>query len=357
MNIEKKKDFIINIIYLLIIAAIIYIVLKYALGWFLPFVIGFGIAFMLKPLINIITKKLKINRKIVAGVTVLIFYATVGALVTLLLVKIFIALKEVFIKLPSVYVNNIEPLIFELSNNVENLLGSLDPALVAAIEDMVSSLARSLGSIVSSISSGVVSFVSSTVTMVPSFFIILIFTIIASFFFAMDYVEITNFVTRQFSPKVNSILFEVKDYIVGTLFKFIKAYSIIITITFIELSIGLSILKIDNAITIALLIACVDILPVLGTGGIVIPWIFIELFKGNVGLAIGLTIVYVIITVVRNVLEPKIVGQEVGLNPLVMLICIFIGIRLFGFIGLFALPTMIIILKNLNDTGKIRVFK
>lgn len=357
MNIEKKKDFIINIIYLLIIAAIIYIALKYALGWFLPFVIGFGIAFMLKPLINIITKKLKINRKIVAGVTVLIFYATVGALVTLLLVKIFIALKEVFIKLPSVYVNNIEPLIFELSNNVENLLGSLDPALVAAIEDMVSSLARSLGSIVSSISSGVVSFVSSTVTMVPSFFIILIFTIIASFFFAMDYVEITNFVTRQFSPKVNSILFEVKDYIVGTLFKFIKAYSIIITITFIELSIGLSILKIDNAITIALLIACVDILPVLGTGGIVIPWIFIELFKGNVGLAIGLTIVYVIITVVRNVLEPKIVGQEVGLNPLVMLICIFIGIRLFGFIGLFALPTMIIILKNLNDTGKIRVFK
>ena len=357
MGVEKKREFIINVVYLIIIGAIIFITIKYALGWFLPFVIGFGIAFMLKPLINAITKKLKINRKIVAGITVLLFYATVGALLTLLSVKLFIALKEVFIKLPSIYGSTIEPLIFDLSNNVEDLLGRLDPTLVNTIEDMVLSLAESLGSIISSISSGVVSFVSSTVSMVPSFFIILIFTIISSFFFAMDYIKITNFITRQFSPKVSAILFEVKDYIVGTLFKFVKAYSIIISITFIELSIGLSILKIENAITVALLIACVDVLPVLGTGGIVIPWILIELFKGNITLAIGLTILYVTITVIRNIIEPKIVGQQVGLHPLIMLICIFLGVRLLGIIGLFALPTTVIILKNLNDTGKIKILK
>ena len=131
----------------------------------------------------------------------------------------------------------------------------------------------------------------------------------------------------------------------------------IITITFIELSIGLSIVRVENAITIALLIACVDILPVLGTGGIVIPWIFIELFKGNIPLAIGLTIIYVTITVVRNIIEPKIVGQQVGLHPIIMLVCIFIGARLFGFLGIFALPIMVIILKNLNDTGKIKILK
>ena len=357
MNVEKKREFIINVIYLLIISAIVYIAIKYALGWFFPFVIGFAIAFMLKPLINLITKKLKINRKVVAGITVLIFYATIGALFTLILVKVFIALKEVFIKLPDLYINSIEPLILQLANNTENLLVTLDPTLVQTITDMVSSLAKSLGSIVSSVSSGVVGFVSSTVTMVPSFFIILLITIISSFFFAMDYVNITGFITRQFSPKASSIFFDVKDYIVGTLFKFVKAYSIIISITFIELSIGLSILRVENAITIALLIACVDILPVLGTGGIVIPWIFIELFKGNVPLAIGLTITYVVITVIRNIIEPKIVGQQVGLHPLIMLVCIFIGVKLFGFLGLFVLPIMVIILKNLNDSGKIKIFK
>lgn len=357
MNVEKKREFIINIIYFLIIGAIIYITIKYALGWFLPFVIGFGIAFMLKPLINLITKKLKINRKIVAGITVLIFYATVGALFTLVLVKISIALKDVFIKLPNMYINNIEPLIFQLSGNVEDILVELDPALIQAIKDILSSIAESLGTIISKISSGVVSFISSTVSMVPSFFIIVIFTIISSFFFAMDYLNITGFITRQFSPKVSSIFFEIKDYIIGTLFRFVKAYSIIMTITFIELAIGLSILRVESAISIALLIACVDILPVLGTGGVVIPWIFIELFKGNVFLAIGLTIVYVVITIVRNILEPKIVGEQVGLHPLIILICMFVGVKLFGFLGLFILPIIVIILKNLNDSGKIKIFK
>lgn len=357
MNVEKKREFIINIIYLLIIGAIIYITIKYALGWFLPFVIGFGIAFMLKPLINLITKKLKINRKIVAGITVLIFYATVGALFTLILVKIFIALKDVFIKLPSMYINNIEPLIFQLSSNVEDILVKLDPTLIQAIKDMLSSIAESLGTIISKISSGVVSFVSSTVSMVPSFFIIVIFTIISSFFFAMDYVNITGFITRQFSPKISSIFFEVKNYIVGTLFKFVKAYSILMSITFIELAIGLSILRVESAISIALIIACVDILPVLGTGGIVIPWIFVELFKENIALAIGLTVIYVVITIIRNILEPKIVGEQIGLHPLIILICMFVGVKLFGFLGLFVLPIIVIILKNLNDSGKIKIFK
>lgn len=357
MGTEKKRDFIINVIYILIVGAILYITLKYALGWFLPFVVGFGIAFILKPLINLLTKKLKIKRKIVAGLTVLVFYATVGALFTLLLVKFGLVMKDLFTKLPSIYVNTIEPLIYELSTKAEDILVNLDPALLEAINQTIKSIADSLGSIISSVSSGAVSFITSTVSVVPSFFIIIIFSIISSFFFAMDYEKITSFVIRQFSPKGREIVLDIKEYIVGTLFKIVKAYSILICITFIELSIGLSILRVESAISIALLIACVDILPVLGTGGIVIPWIFIELFKGNTALAIGLTVIYVIITIIRNILEPKIVGEQIGLHPLIMLICMFVGVKFFGVLGLFVLPIIMIILKNLNDSGKIRIFK
>ncbi|VYU69180.1 sporulation integral membrane protein YtvI [Clostridium tertium] len=357
MGTEKKREFIINVIYLLIIGAILYITLKYALGWFLPFVVGFGIAFILKPVINLITKKLKIKRKVVAGLTVLVFYATVGALFTLLLFKLGLVMKDLFTKLPSLYVNTIEPLIYELAAKAEDILVNLDPALLDAIKQTITSIADSLGSIISSVSSGVVSFITSTVSVVPSFFVIVIFSIISSFFFAMDYEKITGFVMRQFSPKAREIVLDIKEYIVGTLFKIIKAYSIIISITFIELSIGLSILRVENAIAIAFLIACVDVLPVLGTGGIVIPWIFIELFKGNIFLAVGLTIIYVVITVIRNIIEPKIVGGQIGLHPLIILMCMFIGVKIFGFLGLFLLPIIVIILKNLNDSGKIHIFK
>lgn len=357
MGTEKKREFIINIIYLLIIGAILYITIKYALGWFLPFVIGFGIAFILKPLINLITKKLKIKRKVVAGLTVLVFYATVGALFTLLLFKIGLFLKDVFTKLPSLYLNTIEPIIYDLSFKIEEISINLDPALIDTIKQCITSIADSLGTIISRISSGVVSFITSTVSIVPSFFITVIFSIISSFFFAIDYEEITRFIVKQFSPKTREILLDVKEYIVGTLFKIIKSYSIIISITFIELSIGLSILRIENAIGIAFLIACVDVLPVLGTGGIVIPWILVELFKGNTFLAIGLTIIYVIITVIRNIIEPKIVGSQVGLHPLIILMCMFIGVRLFGFIGLILLPIIVIILKKFNSSEKIHIFK
>ena len=357
MRTEKKRDFIINVIYILIVAAILYITFKYAVGWFLPFVVGFGIAFILKPVINLITKKTKIKRKIVAGLTVLVFYATVGALLTLLLFKLGLVMKDLFTKLPSLYVNTIEPLIYELSAKVEDILVNLDPALLDAIKQTITSIADSLGSIISSVSSGAVSFITSTVSIVPSFFIILIFSIISSFFFAMDYEKITSFIVRQFPPKGRDILLDIKEYIVGTLFKIIKAYSIIISITFIELSIGLSILKVENSIAIAFLIACVDVLPVLGTGGIVIPWIFIELFKGNIFLAVGLTIIYVVITVIRNIIEPKIVGGQIGLHPLIILMCMFIGVKIFGFLGLFLLPIIVIILKNLNDSGKIHIIK
>ncbi|GAA0680840.1 hypothetical protein GCM10008903_11340 [Clostridium cadaveris] len=128
-------------------------------------------------------------------------------------------------------------------------------------------------------------------------------------------------------------------------------------LTFLELSLGFFILRIENGVTIAAIIALLDILPILGTGGILIPWVIIELIRGNVYLALGLATLYMLITVVRNILEPKIVGAQVGMHPIVMLICMFVGVKVFGFIGLFILPAIAIIIKNLNDSGKIHLFK
>lgn len=357
MNIEKKREFIINVLYTLIVTSIVFIAIKYGLVWFLPFVIGFMVAFILKPFINFISRKTRINRKAIAAFVVLIFYGTVGVLITLLCVKLSIALKDIFIQIPYIYATSIEPAIFDLFKQAEEVIAKLDPGMVKSIQDMAGSLISSLGSIVSKFSSGVIGIVSSTVLYVPSLFITIIFSIISSFFFAIDYPRITGFVVRQFSDKGRSIIFDVKNYIVGTIFKFIKAYSILLSITFIELSIGLSILGIEDAIVIAVLIAILDILPAIGTGGILIPWAIIELIRGNIYVAVGLLIIYIIVLIVRNILEPKIVGQQIGLHPILMLICIFIGVKLFGFLGLFILPIMAIIIKSLNDSGKINIYK
>ena len=357
MNVGKKQDFIINVVHFIIVTGIVFIAIKYGLVWFLPFVIGFGVAFILKPLINFISRKTKINRKPIAALVVLIFYGTAGVLITLICFKLSIAIKDIFVALPPLYTSTIEPAIFDWFKNIETVIAKLDPQLVKTIQDMAGSILSSLASIVSNISSGVIGIVSSTVSYVPAFFITVLVSIISSFFFAIDYPKVTGFIIRQFSPKGRSIIIDVKHYIVGTLFKFIKAYSILLSITFIELSLGLTIIGVDNSITIAALIAILDILPVLGTGGVLIPWAIIEAIRGNIFMTIGILIIYLIILVVRNILEPKIVGQQIGLHPILMLICIFIGVKLFGFIGLFILPIIAIIIKSLNDSGKINIYK
>lgn len=128
-------------------------------------------------------------------------------------------------------------------------------------------------------------------------------------------------------------------------------------LTFLELTIGLYVLGIENALVIAFLIAIFDVLPVLGTGGIMIPWILICFLNNQIKTCVGLLILYLVITVIRNIIEPKIVGKQIGLHPLLMLLCMYLGAKLFGFLGIFILPILILILQNLNDNGILTIYK
>lgn len=88
-----------------------------------------------------------------------------------------------------------------------------------------------------------------------------------------------------------------------------------------------------------------------------IPWAIIDLITGNYSRAIGILVLYAVITIIRNIIEPKIIGDQVGLPPLLTLIAMFLGLQTFGLVGLFAFPIVLIVLKNLNDTGKIKIWK
>ena len=352
-KVENRKAFMINLVFFITVLLLIYFIIKYALVWFLPFVIGFGIAFILKPLIRKISNKYSLNSKLVAGVLVTLFYLTVGVLLTTAIIKISVELKELFMSLPSLYINKMEPGIYGLIDKIEKSANNLDPALVEGITDIAMSFAKSIVSMLTNMSAGFAKVVSS----VPSIFIIFIFSIISSYFIAMDYNLIATFITRQFPKKVSSTIFEVKKQVVDTIFKLVKSYTILISMTFIELSIGFIILKINNPLQLAFLIAIVDILPILGTGGILVPWSIIALIKGDFYLGVGLAILYIVTLVVRNIVEPKLVGKQIGLHPLIMLICMYVGIKLFGFLGIFILPLLLIILMNVNDICKMDIVK
>ncbi|MGB4659575.1 MAG: AI-2E family transporter, partial [Mobilitalea sp.] len=177
--------------------------------------------------------------------------------------------------------------------------------------------------------------------------------IISSLFFAIDSDKIESYIKMKFPNKINVIVIEAKAFAVNIGPKYVKGYFILMCVTFLELSLGLLLLKVKGSILLAALIAILDILPLIGTGGVVIPWIIISFINGNSSLALGLLVLYLIITIVRNILEPKIVGAQIGLHPLIMLISMFIGAKIFGFSGMIALPVGVVVLKHLYDNGKL----
>jgi predicted PurR-regulated permease PerM len=142
-----------------------------------------------------------------------------------------------------------------------------------------------------------------------------------------------------------------------TLWSYIRSYAIILTITFGEIFLGLSIIGINNAAGIAVAIAIFDILPVVGSGLVLLPWTIITLISGNLVQGIGLGVLYVVVIVVRQIMEPKIVGDRVGLHPLVTLLSMVLGTYLFGGIGLLGLPITVALLHALNKQGAIHLYR
>ena len=216
---------------------------------------------------------------------------------------------------------------------------------------------EALGGLATSVSAKAVSMISGVAVSLPGLFIKLVLFIIGTVFISMDYDVLLGWCLNQMNEKTRNIFFEVKAYIVGTLFVVIRSYILIMTITFVELSIALTIVGIDNSILVALCIAIFDILPVLGTGGVMIPWTVINLVLGNFKLAAGLAITYVIVTIIRNIIEPKIVGGQLGLHPIVTLSSMFAGVQMLGALGLFGFPIGLSLLCHLNNKGVINIFK
>ena len=354
---KNKFKYVINFMYYSFIIGAVYLLLQYGLSLIAPFIAAFIIAYILRGPAKFCSKRLRIPYKLVAFLLVLVFYCTIGFLIALICIKLFSTFTDLVLRLPVIYTTQMEPHLFSMYRQIEKEISRMDPELISVINEYFNHFIQSLGNLISSLSMMAVGGVSGIASSLPIFFIKLLLMIISSFFIAADFDMMANFILRQFSGRGKVLVIEIKEYIVGTLFKCIESYALIMSITFMELSIGLSILGVKKPVLIALVIACFDILPILGTGGIMVPWAVITALQGNFSMALGLFVLYLIVTVVRNIIEPKIVGSRIGLHPVVTLASMFVGVQLFGVIGLFGFPITLSLLRHLNSKGVIKLFR
>ncbi len=352
MNTEKRRRFVINFAYTVVVIFVIWFTLRYLLGLLLPFIIGIVIAALLNTPVKRISRRLSLSSKFVSFVLVLLFYATVGTLLSIVCVRLFIAAGRAFGRLPDFYSETVAPILAGFFKKIRDIVGRFDNSAVSEYMTLFTDAQLSLGSAISAISSRAVGFISGIVTHLPMFIIEILLTVISTFFFSADYTNITGFLVSLVPKTMHKQLCGIKRCVSVVLLKYCRSYLLIFLVTFGELFLGLTLAKAGTPASTAFFIALFDILPVVGIGFVLIPWSTIALVTGRVRLGVMLLLLYAVMTVVRNIIEPKIVGREVGLHPTLTLISMFVGTRLFGVLGLFALPIGLSVAKAVYDCNR-----
>lgn len=348
IKLNYKKILKVSIEFLLIILGIL-IGLKVAI-FFLPFLIAFVISKVIKIPVKFLEKRFKVNRTLAVILCMILFVVIVGMLVYMFCAALFgevITLSErtqyIF---PALY-NNIALQLGRFSFFFNNL--DISPELVTQIEDSVLSIINALLTTVVGWINGAGNIVINIIVNFPTILIYVIITILSTFFISCD----SKFISESLEKHLPIAWIMKVESIVNGLFHslgaYLKAQGILITITFCELLIGFCIFRVDYAVVLAITIAIIDALPVLGTGTVLIPWGIVLLVMGNYTLGFEILGLYLFILIVRQSIEPKIVGQQIGVYPLLTLIAMYTGVKFMGLGGVIVGPIVLIILKNVFD--------
>lgn len=371
---SKRLDFLINLAFAAAILALMFVFFKYLFNITAPFLIAFFVAILLQRPIRYIDKKT--NKKGHAFWSILLVFLCIAIIIIpLVLIIAQIAAKAVdLVKYCAAQLSDLPTLLTTLEDKLiefgkflpdaayKTYCNSISQGFAKLLDSPESSaLSIDFDTIKNGLSTGV-SGVYSVVKNVPSVLLAVVIAIIACIFMTKDYDSIVRFIQLQFPQNKRNVLVELKQVFNKNVLKIIKAYGLIMLITFCELLLGFGIMKVAGIMTnpyfvwIAAGTAIFDILPVAGSGGILIPWALFSFISGNYKQGIGLLILYGVITVIRQYIEPRMVGNTLGIHPLVTLMGMYLGLKLFGFVGMLAAPMIVVILKAYNDAGRLHIW-
>ncbi|MCM3237240.1 sporulation integral membrane protein YtvI [Heyndrickxia oleronia] len=320
-----------------------------------PFLIAIVIALLINPLVNFLERKARFPRALAVIVSIILIISIFIGLITLLIAEIVSGtnyLADVVPKHVNTLVEYIEDFIAGQVLPIYNQAASLFKNLDAGQQDTIMTNIQTAGQkIASSAGNFLQNFflkLPALVSWIPNAATVLVFSLLATFFISKDWNRLSGFSGKLLPERAMKSFRTVITDLKKALFGFVRAQLTLISITLVIVLIGLLILRVDYAITIALVSGIVDILPYLGTGVVFIPWIIYEAIVGNIPLAIGLGVLYTVVVVQRQLMEPKILSSSIGLNPLATLIALFVGFKLVGFLGLILGPVTLVIITTLH---------
>lgn len=318
------KERLVKYLYWLIVLFVLIIATYVLVNWLIPLFFSCLIVLILQPLLAREIKLLKIRRSLLAKAIIIFNYGVFIVLAISLLVFCIIQIYNILEILP----DYLQELYIMFSNN----------SYIIDISKYLDFIYSGSMSLIENVSGSFIHGLIMIIMKIPSIMFDLIFVIMTSLFMLLDYPRIDNLLIKRY-PMVSLVVDTTKE-VFSNLF---KAYFIIMIVTFFELWVGFLIIQLEHSMVLACIIAIFDFLPLLGIDMIMIPWIVICAFTNKISLALGLLIIYLVIVITKNILEPKLIAKGLGISPLVSLIGMYLGMKVLGFVGLIIVPIILVI--------------
>lgn len=336
---DYKKTAVNFVILLLICLTVLGVIFLGVYFW--PFLVAIVFAIVLERSINFIVKKTKMPRKAVATILVVVSYLVIGVIAYLIISSLVREAISLSGSLPGLY-EKLKANYTGIYQDIAKALSDLPDTVSSSVYKTGLELLENITKFAGNVLKGVVNFVLA----MPDVMIYVVVTFLATLFLVTDRRTIARYAEEVLPNKTYKKISAVVSGCFKTLGKYLKSQCVLICITFIELFISFVILKQSYPLTLALIVAVVDALPILGTGTVLIPWAIYSAITGNLGMGIGLMVAYIVITIVRQLIEPKIVSDNLGVHPFVTLIAMYVGFKIFGLFGLIIGPVVMVIYKN-----------
>ncbi|MGB7606205.1 MAG: sporulation integral membrane protein YtvI [Lutisporaceae bacterium] len=355
VDVERYLGYLFKGLIYLIVIVLIYLSGKILFTYFTPFITALFLAMLIEPLVKLF-QRLKLGRGFSVVLSIILFLGSFISLSAFAIARLVFELKDLYNSLPNYY-NDVYNLIDMFIQRATEFYLQLTPGATNILKDFLDTTFDKLKIVVGQMLTQTPSSTFSFIGKLSGFLLYLIVTLLATFFLSKDKDIIIGFIYRQLSPSWKEKVLSLKKDLFQALAGFLKAQMILLSVTFLESYIGLSILGIKYALIFAIVIALVDILPILGTGSIYVPAAIINVILGNYRIAISLLVLYGIIVVVRYMIEPKVVGAQLGIHPIVALASIFAGLKIMGVAGVILGPTIVVVVKAFQNARILPRFK
>ena len=320
------------------------------LRFLMPFVIGWIIAAIAAPLVNWLEKRLKIVKKLGSALIVILVLAGIILALYFGISRLVAEISDLIRNFPEMYAQ-LETGLRQIGDTLSGIFERLPTGIQNGWNAVVENLDQYMGNVVSNISEPTVTAAGNIAKRVPSYLISFLVSVLSAYFFIVQREEVLNWMKKVSPESIQKRMTLVIDnlrYAVGGYF---KAQFKIMAIVFVILLVGLGMLGTGYFVLVAFLIAFLDFLPFFGTGTAMIPWALYEFFMGDYKMTVALVVIYVITQAVHQLLQPKLVGDSVGLNPLVTLILLYIGYRMGGILWMILAVPIGMVLINMCQAG------